>query len=241
MSGIMMSIINNVPSTVVPVVTSGLKLYYDPGNTASYNGGSTINDLSGNNINGTVVGSPTVTSNWFALNGTSQYIMSGDVNSAKGTSNAHTVEVWVKPSAACAGWVDRDSASPLNSGYRATGLEIYSAGPFYLANTLLWNGTNTRMGGGTVSLNSWYQIVRTYNGTSATAYVNKVAASPTTFTWSSPPSAWYIGFGAYTDASFFATGAYFNGSYGVMRVYNRALSSSEVTQNYNATRAKYGL
>ena len=231
---------NNVKSASgLTPSTNGLMLHYDPNNLQSYPGsGSIIYDLSVNGINGTVTGSPPIIGNAFVLNGSS-YIMSGDITVAKGTNNSHTVEVWVKPSLTCAGWIDKGAIS-LTSGYRSTGLEFYSVGPFSICNTLLWNGQNTRMGGGNVTYNTWYQIVRTYNGTQAIAYVNKTAATATTFTWS-PPQTWYIGFGASTDASYFSTGAAFQGSYGVMRVYNRALTSTEVIQNYNATKSKYGL
>lgn len=240
--GVTLTNVGYVKDSGPPIVTSGLKMYYDPSNSSSYNGGSTIYDLSGNGINGTVVGSPTDSGNYFTLNGTSQYIMSGDISSAKGASNSHTVEVWVKPTAIGAGWIDRDSTGPLNTGYRSTGLEFYNVGPFTICNTMLYSLSTgvTRTGGGTTPLNNWYQVVRTYNGTSVTAYVNKVAASPTTIAWYAPPT-WYIGFGAYIDVTYYSTGAYFTGNYGVMRVYNRALSSTEVTQNYNATKTLYGL
>ena len=35
--------------------------------------------------------------------------------------------------------------------------------------------------------------------------------------------------------------SYFDGKFGEVRVYNRALTATEVSQNYNATRGKYGV
>ena len=35
--------------------------------------------------------------------------------------------------------------------------------------------------------------------------------------------------------------SYFDGKYGEVRIYNDALTASEVLQNFNATRARYGV
>ena len=124
-----------------------------------------------------------------------------------------------------------------------TGLEFYNVGPFVINNTMLYNsGTGvTRCGGGTTPLNAWYQVVRTYNGSnSSTAYVNSVAAAATSITWTTPSAGWYLTFGA-GNTTFFSTGAAFQGSLGLIRVYDRQLSGAEVLQNYNASKGVYGL
>ena len=36
-------------------------------------------------------------------------------------------------------------------------------------------------------------------------------------------------------------GVNFNGRYGILLIYNRSLSNSEITQNYNALKTRYGL
>ena len=36
-------------------------------------------------------------------------------------------------------------------------------------------------------------------------------------------------------------GVNFNGRYGILLIYNRSLSNSEITQNYNALKNRYGL
>ena len=108
---------------------------------------------------------------------------------------------------------------------------------------MLWNGTAvTRIGGGTTPLNAWYQYVRLYNGSNtAYAYVNKVKSSPdTSIVWSTPSPGWYLSFGQ-SDSTSFATSVRFQGKLGVIRLYNRVLSQSEINQNYDATKSKYGL
>ena len=65
-----------IPS-VLPLVTSGLTLQLDAGNSSSYPGsGTTWTDLAGTQQNITLVNSPTFTSGtpaYFTFNGSSQY------------------------------------------------------------------------------------------------------------------------------------------------------------------------
>jgi hypothetical protein len=59
-----------------------LMLYYDFYNPVSYNGSSTIYDLSGNSNHGTVVGSPTLSDRKINFNGTTAYINYPEIYSA---------------------------------------------------------------------------------------------------------------------------------------------------------------
>lgn len=229
-------------STLVSAITpisSGLELYYDPSNATSYPGSGTIlYDLSPSGVNATIGGSLTDSGNWFTFTG-SQTITTSNLASLY-SGWQHSLEIWFSPSAI--GSVFNDTGTgPTNTGYHATGLEVYSAGPFYLTNAMLWNGSVTRVGGGTLSLNNWYQLVRVYNGSNtAYAYLNKVKSNNTSITWIPPDPGWYLNFGA-SDSTNFATGNAFQGKLGVIRLYNRVLTQSEVTQNYDATKALYGL
>ena len=240
MTGIMMTKMNNVQQVVAASpVSSGLELYYDPSNNTSYPGsGTTLYDLSPSGANATIAGSPTDAGNWFTFTGSQSITTSNLAGLYSGWQ--HSLEIWFSPSAVGSVFSDT-GAGPTSTSYHATGLEVYSAGPFYLTNAMLWNGAVTRVGGGTVSLNNWYQLVRVYNGSNtAYAYLNKVKSSDTSITWSTPTPGWYLNFGS-SDTTNFASGAAFQGKLGVVRLYNRVLSAAEVTQNYNATKGLYGL
>ena len=239
MAGAMMAMMNNVASASVTPVSSGLELYYDPSNSTSYPGsGSTLFDLSASGVNATISGSPTDAGNWFTFTG-SQSIQTGNLVSLF-AGWQHSLEIWFSPSATSSVFSDT-GAGPTNTSYHATGLEVYQTGPFYNSNAMLWNGSVTRVGGGVVTLNSWYQFVRVYNGSNtAYAYVNKVKSADTSITWSTPNPGWYLNFGS-SDLTFFATGAAFQGRLGVIRLYNKVLTLAEVTQNYNADKSKYSL
>jgi len=67
-----------------------------------------------------------------------------------------------------------------------------------------------------------------------------------TMTFDSPrddgSSNWYLAFGAQDTTTYSgSTAGWLNGRVGIMRVYDRALSSAEVLANYNGSKAKYGL
>lgn len=221
-------------------VTSGLEIYYDPSQSASYPGtGTTVYDLSPSGVNATLSGSPTDNGNWFSFTGAQQLVTGNLATLYSGWQ--HSLEIWFSPSAACSVFSDTSNGTT-SSGYYCTGLEVYTAGPFYLSNAMLWNGTAvTRVGGGTLSLNSWYQLVRVYNGSNtAYAYLNKVKAADTSVTWNTPSPGWQLNFGT-SNPTKFATGSAFQGKLGVVRLYNKVLSQSEVDQNYNATKSLYGL
>lgn len=228
-----------IAAPAIQAVSSGLEIYYDPSNATSYPGsGTTLYDLSPSGSNATITGSPTDSGNWFTFTG-SQTISTGNLAGLY-SGWQHSLEIWINPSIACSAFSDLGISNSL-LGYHTTGLEFYSAGPFYLTNAMLWSAGTTRVGGGTVSLNNWYQIVRVYNGSNtAYAYVNKVKSSNTSIVWDPPTPSWYITFGI-NDTTKFATGASFQGKLGVVRLYNRVLTQEEVTQNYDATKSLYGL
>jgi hypothetical protein len=85
-----------------------------------------------------------------------------------------------------------------------------------------------------VSVNNWHHIVATYDGAVLRLYRNTVLASTANST------------GNITNQSATLTigtrgGQRFDGKIGIARIYNKALSAAEIQQNFNATRARYGI
>ena len=89
-----------------------------------------------------------------------------------------------------------------------------------------------------ISINTWQNIVATFDGATAKIYLNSIqlgtTASATTL-FSVLNNDLTIG---RLDSSF---GRYFPGSIGPVFIYSRALTSSEISQNYNALKGRYGL
>ena len=234
-------------------VSSGLTAYYDPANTSSYSGsGSTLTDLSGNGINGTVVGATYTDNTYFTLDGVNDYIVTGNCFRAISFSDTHTVEMWVYLNNVddCL-WSDLGTSNnPATSTYHFAGSQILQLGPFQQIITGLWNGsaiTRDVAGSGSPLTGAWKHVVRTYDGTTLKSYLNaNNGGGGTAMTFDSPgddgQSSWYLAFGAEDTTTYnSSTAGWLSGRVGIMRVYNRALSGAEVTSNYNDAKSIYGL
>lgn len=237
--------------TYVPTTptTANLWAWYDPKSTESYPGtGTTLYDLQNNN-DATISGSPTYNTDYFTFDGSNDYFITP--NFYHGANEAHTIEVWIYPTAtnACL-WSQLNTAVP-NANYHFASGQIY-AGPLALHTIIsgLWNGTSvTRVVNGAGNyLNTWRQVAMTYDGTTLTPYLNGTAGSSTTVNYDPPylyggiTNSWYLAFGALDDTEYTGTTAgWYAGRYGVIRIYTAALSGAQILYNYNATKGVYGL
>ena len=87
----------------------------------------------------------------------------------------------------------------------------------------------------------WYHMIFTYNNSSPYTkgfYLNAVAQSGTAV---SGPSA-YTGSGIFRLGATYSTGgAYGNGYFQGVKMYNRILTADEITTNFNALRGRFGI
>ena len=227
--------------TGAPVVDSSLMVWLDAAQPTSYPGsGTTWTDLSPTPKNYTLTASPTFNSITgggvitFA-GASSQYATSASSLFNSTTYPAYTINLWVYPTGA-GNFVQVDG-STLPSSYHYSAIEISAAGVIKFGQ---WTGSSlTTIATSTQSLNVWYNLVITYASTLATAYVNGVSVGTSATTWSSPGASTFMALMA-TDITNMGTAGYASGSIGSFMVYNRALTLSEITQNYNALRNRYG-
>ena len=227
-----------LPTTLV--VTENLLLQYNTLNTLSYNGsGTIIYDISGNNRNGTIVGSPTWISNYFTF--VDDYITTPNLSSLITSANeTHSVELWVYPTNSGVLVQYNNSTSP-NTSYHHSAIEIVGGN----LEVGFWNGGIVTSSGniGVVSFNQWHQIVLTYNGSVCKGYIDGVYKGSVNVLWDSPMNSsmpFYMNFG-YRDGTNQGDGTDFDGRFGIMRVYNKELTASEVLGNYNTDKSKFGL
>ena len=226
----------------ISYVENDLLLYYDAGIFASYSGsGSTINDLSKNNRHGTIVGSPAWTSNYFTFS--NDHIITPDLDQVVTVGDeAHSVEVWVYPTnnGVIASY---QGSGALNSGYHFSAIELVSGQVEFG----LWNGTTITSTGptGALTFNQWHQIVLTYNGhgSPVKGYIDGVLVDQTSnMNFNSPMddsvAQFRIAFGA-EDGTSQGDGSYFDGRFGIARVYGRALTDAEILQNYRRNTGYY--
>jgi hypothetical protein len=107
-------------------------------------------------------------------------------------------------------------------------------------NTLMtWGGCNDVDTGLQLPLNTWLFIAASYDGVNYDAYVNTNTVRLNRAGLNTSESKIFLGAETTTNGASFR--AYMNGHIGNMYQYNRALSSSEITQMYNATKGRFGL
>ena len=97
----------------------------------------------------------------------------------------------------------------------------------------LWSGQNTLING------QWNNVVATFDGTYKRIYVNGnlVATSSALTGTITQNTTGYAYIGAYGNLA----GYYFNGNIADTKVYNRALTATEIQQNFNALRGRFGV
>ena len=225
---------NQIWPTTSAVVTQNLLLHYNTFNTASYNGsGVTIIDISGNSRNGTITGSPTWTGNYFTF--VDDYITTPNLSSLITSANeTHSVELWVYPTNNGV-LVQYNNTTTPNTSYHHSAIEIVGGN----LEVGFWNGGIVTSSGniGAVSFNQWHQIVLTYNGSVCKGYIDGVYKGSVNVAWDSPMNssmAFYMNFG-FADSTSQGDGTNFDGRFGIMRVYNSALTDAQILSNYNST------
>jgi len=213
------------------LVTNGLSLYLDAANSSSYPGsGTTWTDISGNNRNGALTNGPTFNSSnggSIVFDGTNDFVsVASDANILSTTAYTKTVWFYVTSFS-----TDNNLISAGSSGQHA--LWLFTSNKLNAGHNGNWN---TVVSTTTLVLNRWYFGSVTFNNTSGwVLYLNGVqeatSVSTTTFT----------GTGTISIGSYQNLGNYFTGRIATATVYNRVLSSSEILQNYNATKSRFGL
>jgi hypothetical protein len=209
-------------------VSSGSVLYLDAAQLRSYSGsGATWTDLSGNSRNGTLNNTPTFnTANGgsIVLNGTNQWIAFG---SAINTNAAFTLEFWVQRTS--------NTTPTLFSGTTASGyLQIRMADTnISLVRSFVAELGNFGVGSATL-LNTIYQVVVTRTGSSYVAYTNGVQRGTLTTTQTYTTTNTTIGINSSNSEPF--TGRIYR-----FRHYDRVLTATEILNNYNAIKSRFGL
>ena len=85
-------------------------------------------------------------------------------------------------------------------------------------------------------LNTWYNVVGTYDGSNMRIYVNGVLKNTQAQTGTLGTNSETAKIGTYQGTNYNLTGRVSN-----ISIYNRTLSTAEVSQNFNALRRRYGI
>ena len=206
--------------------------------------GSTATDSSGNGFNATLVNSPTTTPGEFneglALDGSTQGAKLGTTAtlSAMGITNNLTISAWVKPSNLTSPTQAAVAKAATGSSAATEVATLYLMRLSTRPSVDFSDGTNllrvVATSGPTISTNTWYHIVGTLSGQTASIYVNGALVGTTTSSsfgtihdLTSYP--WAVGYDARSNRNYLA------GTVDDVRIYARALTASEVAQLYANT------
>ncbi len=219
------------------IISDGLVLYLDAANTRSYSGsGNTANGLvsgiSSSLVNG--VGFTSSNNGSFIFDGTNDGIYFSTYNFS---TSDFTMEVWLKlnaypPTANSAIIVNRNLSDDgwlfdINSNQKARLYFQNNNGTAYTIETL-----------DVINLNQWINLTAIRSNTSLSFYRNGIFQSSTSFpsnyNINSPISNDYIG-------RYQSSNGFLSANISKIQYYNRALSATEILQNYNATRKRFGL
>jgi hypothetical protein len=213
------------------IVTSGLALCLDAANIKSYPGtGATWTDLSGNGNNVTLVNSPTfsTTNNGrITFNGSTQYGTTSSSTSL--TFSQPTVTIACTPAAGTAIAKGR-FGSYWNYGIVAPGATSFKARN---SNNDVESLTYPTVSGVNIFTAAW-------DGAFVNFYLNGQYISQTNSFYSPVANNLHnLTIGVAQTASGFLE--YYGGSISYILVHNRCLSASEIKQNFNALRGRYGI
>lgn len=228
------------------LVATGLVLNLDAGDAASYPGnGNTWNDLSGSN-HGTLLNGPTFdpgNGGSIVFDGIDDVVSLGNVLNMG--LNSWTISCWVKfdgGTSGLMGIIGKTSYRPYDGRYA-----------IYIDNNNLVAFCQPSAGNMIVSTplapyldNNFHNLVVTINRTSLiTFYIDGISVG-TPYNISSSSSAnptstdnFYIG--SYASSNGQSPLYFFKGSIGQALIYNRALSTAEVSNNFNVLKTRFGL
>ena len=223
----------------------GLVLCLDAANTNSYPGsGNTWTDMSGNGNDGTLTNGPTFSSDdggSVVVDGSNDFILTPRVTGTGIASASVSWGIWVNPSSTSGNIMSMSNSNPQTSWNMPP---IAASGQKFRAK--IWN--NSILQSDTYNLNQWYYLVLVFKYASSQSdrgqffYVNgELVGSQTNINYSaSNSSAGNFMFLGQSNPGANNTGM-FTGKYSNFHIYNKALTETEVIQNYNAHKGRFGL
>jgi hypothetical protein len=212
------------------IPTNGLVAYYP------FNGNA--NDASGNGNNGSVTG-VTLTKDRFSnsnsaysFNGKNNHITVADNSSL--SPNALSISFWVNATQFCpTGSTLCDLISKdINPKSRQWTSQLLQNGKIRTAT--FTTTENTFDSDISITLNTWYHIVRVWDGTTCSIYINNVLHGSMAMTGNMRTGSAPVEIGG-------SNSQYFQGKLDDIRIYNRALTSSEIAALYNENSLSSGI
>jgi hypothetical protein len=223
------------------IVTDGLVLSLDAGNINSYPGsGATWTDMIQSRVF-TLFNTPAYSSNnggyLSFIPASSQYAQATSLSSSLST---WTVETWhyytdtnsgLTPTIVTEVYPGSTSNINFNLGSQTSqGRTSLSSGFFNGA----WRTTSATI----LTTNTWNYVVGTYDGITNKLYVNDLLVQSSSYTGTPISSQGGIRLMRRWDDT---SADFWGGRLSIVRIYNNALNTTQITQNYNAQKSRFGL
>ena len=217
-------------------VNANLIRSYDISNQLSYPGsGTTLGDVSGNSVDGTLVngvGYNSSNGGSIVFDGSNDYV---SFSSGLPSTDNLTYEAWVNPSSFSGFNVI------LNHDNWTTGYVHFQ----FDQGALHFDLHCCQVGGQNISstynftANTWYQVAAVYSKSlgQVSFYVNGTLTNSVNLTGSIPT----ITNSNLKLGSWNGNDRFFNGKIGLIRIYNSALSASDIQKNFNGSKTRFGL
>ena len=195
-------------------------------------------NLASNSINFSISSKPTYSTTakgLFNFNGSSTFFTSPE-NSSFNTET-FTIECWARTS------------SVNQNGFFFEKGTVNSQYAIFLENPNIKIRTNTAISGvadlqftaaSYIQANVWFLVTASYNNGLKSFYINGVLLGTQTVTGGFTTNANGMSIGVYGGQTG-GRGYYFNGDIANLRFYNRVLTGAEVSQNFQATKTRFGL
>jgi len=246
------------------IVTDGLVLCLNAADKNSYPGsGTTWTDISGNNNTGTLTNGPTFSSGNggnITLDGTDDTITTPIALTSLPALSNFSLEIIAKITQ-----YPQPLSSPNVYGNTTRAGVLFGAA-YYSGVALYWYGNSSGTActiysyirgadayritsGFSMLTNNWYSFTLTnnYTGNALSLYANgnladSVATATQEYNSGLAPTAGNIGFcKPQVDGGGELVYSYLNCNIALAKIYNRALNASEILQNYNAQKSRFGL
>ena len=231
----------------VNIVTNGLVLYLDASNTKSYVSGSTTwNDLTPNLNNGVLTNGPTFNSangGSVAFDGVDDYVKGDSIFSTLNGTNKLSLSMWLNVTDLLSNRILFHIPKYLTASNSQVLIFLRTTGVLDIS--VNSTGIYSRSISGSVTSNVWTNVNINFDLSQASSanrirpYVNGVDVFSLS---NNPPLTFPVSTGEYwlgEEANGYL--APFKGNISNLILYNRVLTTSEILQNYNATKTKFGL